>query len=420
MHFRTTLCALASLTVIIFTAAASYAQTTSPASGDSGKHADTMKSRYTIVPVPKGDTAKAPGGLSLQTIHMTPIYAAPTEDNAAIDSVQQFKGARNLPDSAHYPGEKHLRNIRQLTFDGENTNAKVSPDGKYIVFQARSSKPGKCDQIFMMTLDGKRVRRISQGYGATAAPCFFSSGNKILYASTHAQFLGQCPPQPDSAKGYVWPLISAYDLYIADTNGTPISRLTTNNFYDAEPTMSLKSDRIVFTSTRGGDIDLWSVRLDGSDARQLTHENGYDGNAALSPDGSKIAFCASRPTGDALTQYRTMLQQGLFVPDNLEIYVMNADGSDQKQLTHLGGLYLAPAWTPDGKHLIFSSDHLDPTGKNFDLFTIDKDASHLDRITYGGGFNGFPAFSHDGKHLIFSSNRNGSLHSNIFIADWEQ
>ncbi|HWF45317.1 MAG TPA: hypothetical protein VG537_11805 [Candidatus Kapabacteria bacterium] len=403
---------MAILAVIVFTAAASYAQTTSPAS------ADTSKSHYTLMPVPKGDTAKAPGGFSLQTIHMTPIYAAPTEDNAAVDSVQQFKGARNIPDSSHYSGEKHLRNIRQLTFDGENTNARFSPDGESIVFQARGSKPGKCDQIFMMTLDGKRIRRISQGYGATAAPCFFPSGNKILYASTHAQFLGKCPPQPDSAKGYVWPLFSAYDLYIADTNGIPISRLTTNDFYDADPAMSLKSERIVFTSTRGGDVDLWSETLDGSDIRQLTHENGYDGNATLSPDGSKIALCASRPTGDALAQYRSMLQQGLFSPDHLEIYVMNADGSDQTQVTHLGGMNLSPCWTPDGNHLIFSSNHLDPNGRNFDLFTIDKNGSHLERITYGGGYNGFPAFSSDGKHLIFSSARNASLGTNIFIADW--
>jgi TolB protein len=366
------------------------------------------------------DTTKKPG-FTLKTISMTPVYVLSMNDNAMIDTAKQFHAAEPLIDSCYYPGEKHLSNIRQLTFEGENAEAYLSPDDKYITFQARGKYPNTCDQIYMMPITGGRAKRISSGVGRTTCSYFLPGGDKILFSSTLGMYNGACPPEPDMSQGYVWPIYRGYDIYVSDTNGKLVSRLTDDTlYYDAESTISPKDDRIVFTSTRSGNIDLFSMKLDGTDVKQLTHEEGYNGGAWYSPDGSEIVYRASRPMGDELTEFRDLLKKGLVKPHSLEIYVMNADGSNQRKVTNLSGASFAPYFMPDGKHIIFSSNYLNPTGPNFDLFMINKDGTGLERITYGGGFNSFPMFTKDGKKLVFCSNRNGSRphETNIFVADW--
>ena len=387
---------------VFFFPIVTFAQATAPTQ----KPADTTKPNY-----------------SLTTLRMSPLFVFSMWDNAKVDSAKQFAGIRPLPDSFHYAGEKHLSNIRQLTFEGENAEAYLSPDDKYLCFQAHGTKPETCDQIYMMPLDGSRIRRISQGFGRTTCSYFYPSGDTILFASTHAVYGGACPPPADMSHGYVWPLYRGYDIYLADTTGKPIGRLTNDtSYYDAEATISPKGDRIVFTSTRSGDIDLYSMKLDGTDVKQLTDETGYDGGAFFSPDGKEIVYRASRPQGDELKEYKELLKQGLVKPHQLEIYVMNADGSNKRQVTHLDAASFAPFFLPDGRHIIFASNYKDPKGREFNLFMIKKDGTGLEQITYGGGFNSFPMFTRDGKHLVFCSNRNASHphNTNIFITDWVQ
>ncbi len=374
---------------------------------------------------PTPDTAKrtvmGTATYELHTLKMEPINVLTHEDNAGIDLGRQFPGARPMPDSCHYIGEKHLQNTMQLTFEGENAEAYLSPDDKSITFQGHGTKPNTCDLIFTMTLDGKNVRRISTAKGHTTCSYYYPSGDTILYASTHEQYGGACPPSPDMSHGYVWPLYGGYDIYLADKMGNQIGRLTKNDsYYDAEATISPMGDRIVFTSTRSGDIDLYSMKLDGTDVKQLTNELGYDGGAFYSPDGKEIVYRASRPEGADLKEYQDLLKQGLVKPSNLEIWVMNADGSNKRQVTHLGAASFAPYFHPDGKRIIFSSNYMDKKRRTFDLFMINKDGSHLERITTDGQFNSFPMFTKDGKHLVFCSNRNGAHphNTNIFVADW--
>lgn len=99
---------------------------------------------------------------------------------------------------------------------------------------------------------------------------------------------------------------------------------------------------------------------------------------------------------------------------------MDADGSNKRQVTHLGGANFAPYWHPSGKKILFSSNHLDPDGREFDLFMINVDGTGLERLTYTEGFDGFPVFSPDGRYLVFGSNRNngGTRDTNIFITEW--
>jgi Tol biopolymer transport system component len=321
------------------------------------------------------------------------------------------------PDLA-LPQERHLRNVRQLTFGGENAEAYFSFDGARLIFQ--STRDGRrCDQEYVMGADGSAPHMVSTGQGRVTCGYFFPGDRTILYASTH-RTSEACPPEPDRSKGYVWPLYD-YQLYTAAAAGGAVTPLApAPGSYNAEATIS-KDGWIVFTSTRDGDLDLYKMRLDGSELTRLTSTPGYDGGAFFSADGKRIVYRASRPRDEReLAEYRALLAQRLVRPTQLEIWVMNADGSGQRQVTSLSAASFAPFFHPDGRRIIFASNYGDPRGRNFDLYLVNDDGTGLERITWNETFDGFPMFSPDGKKLVFASNRNGSRpgETNVFIADW--
>ncbi len=330
-----------------------------------------------------------------------------------------------LPDQAT-PQEKHLRNVHQLTFGGQNAEAYFSADGKKLIFQS-SHGDVKCDQIFVMNIDGSDQHLVSTGKGRTTCSFFYPDGKKILYASTHLAS-PECPPRPDFSKGYVWAVYSGYDMFTANPDGSHLKQLTNTPGYDAEATISLDGKKITFTSMRNGDLDIYSMDANGTHVKQLTHELGYDGGPTFSPDGKWIVYRAYHPqTEKEISDYKELLKQNLIRPTSLEIRTMRADGSEKKQITNLGAASFGPAYTADGKRIIFSSNY-DPdthaTGGmgNFELWLINPDGTGLERVTYSDGFDGFPMFSPDGKKLVWASNRNAKAphETNIFIADWVQ
>ncbi|MBK9412836.1 MAG: PD40 domain-containing protein [Bacteroidetes bacterium] len=325
--------------------------------------------------------------------------------------------------TVHFPDEKHLTNIRQLTFGGDNAEAYFSFDSKSIVFQMTNPDfNAPCDQIFASTLQKFNPKMVSTGMGRTTCSYFLPGDSLMLYASTH---LGSkdCPPKPAPRADhkYVWPLYSTFDIFVADKNGKVVNQLTKDDGYDAEATVSPKGDLIVFTSTRSGDLELYTMNIDGSNVKQVTKELGYDGGAFFSPDGKKLIFRASRPkTEEDVKTYKDLLAQGLVMPTNMELYTCNIDGSDLKQVTNLGSANWAPFFTPDGKKVIFSSNHKQK-GYHFNLWMCKLDGSELEQISFDPTFDAFPVFSPDGKHLIFSSNRNngGGHDTNLFYAEWK-
>lgn len=329
--------------------------------------------------------------------------------------------------TVHYDQEKHLRNVKQLTFGGDNAEAYWSFDNTKLVFQSNNPAWGlQCDQIFVTSLNDDlkkgKPKMISTGKGRTTCSYFLPGDKTIVFASTH---LGgnECPKEPERVPGgkYLWPIYDTYDIFVADLNGKIIKQLTQERGYDAEATVSPKGDKIVFTSTRNGDLDLYTMNIDGSDVKQITNDLGYDGGAFFSPDGSKIVFRASRPkTEEQKKEYLDYLKQGLVAPTEMEIFTCNADGSDLKQITYLGKANWAPFYHPSGKKILFSSNHKGSRGFQFNIFMINEDGSGLEQITYDGVFDSFPMFSYDGKKLVFSSNRNngGTRNTNLFVADW--
>ena len=315
--------------------------------------------------------------------------------------------------------EGHLRNIRQLTFSGENAEAYFSADGTKLIYQSRAQGEG-CDQIYTLELASGETRLVSTGMGRTTCSYYYPGGDRILYATTH-HWDPSCPPSPDMSQGYVWALYPSFDIFSADPDGSNMVQLTHSWGYDAEATFSPVEDLVVFTSMRDGDLEIYTMRGDGSDVRRLTDNVGYDGGPFFSADGKKIVYRAGYPeTEEGIADYKRLLAQGLIRPSALEIYVMDADGSNKVRVTDNGMANFGPFFHPSGEKILFSSNLGDPAGREFDIFMINVNGTGLEQVTYTGGFDGFPMFSPDGKYLVFGSNRNESHpgNTNVFIAEW--
>lgn len=323
--------------------------------------------------------------------------------------------------------EGHLANVQQLTAGGKNAEAYFSFDGDKLIFQSTKDPARKtlgfCYQMYVMDLDGTNMRRVSTGLGGTTCGYFFPGGRRVLFSSTH-RVDHNCPPRPKRSERYRWAL-NDYDIYSVHIDGKDIQRLTATPGYDAEATVSPDGRTIVFTSVRDGDIDLYRMNIDGTHVKRLTHEVGYDGGAFFSPDSKRIVYRASHPkTEDELRGYQELLALNLVEPSNLEIFVMNADGSEKRQVTANGASNFAPYFHPDGKRIIFSSNISSrKNGKgrpSFHLYMINEDGTELMQLTFEGHFNSFPIFSPDGTKLVWASDRNATEphEFNVFLADW--
>jgi TolB protein len=326
-------------------------------------------------------------------------------------------GQKTEGQSLALPKEKHLTNIRQLTFEGKNAEAYFSFDGQKLIFQA-TRNGFQCDQIYMMNADGSNLKLVSTGKGQTTCAYFFPDGKQILYSSTHL-LRSECPPSAPRGKRFIWPL-HPYEIFSANIDGSNLKQLTFTGDYTAEATVS-KDGNIVFTSLREGDLDIYSMNLDGSGLKRLTHQKGYDGGPFFSADGKRIVYRAYHPKEEEeLREYEENLTNRQIVGGRLELFTMKSDGSDQRQITNNGASNFCPFFHPNGRQIIFSSNLLQPEGRSFNLFLVNVDGTGLEQTTFHPGFDSFPMFSPDGKRLVFVSNRNAKQPGefNVFLADW--
>ena len=332
--------------------------------------------------------------------------------------------------------ERHLTNIRQLTFGRKNAEAYFSFSGSKLIFQstnnwmkdtfAAASQPADqplgCYQMYIMDLESEKIRMVSPGVGTTTCGYFFPGDRRVLYSSTHLRG-PNCPPQPKRDGAYRWAL-DDYDLFSVRIDGLDPQRLTNTPGYDAEATVSPNGKTIVWTSVRDGDLDIYAMDLDGTHPRRLTQEIGYDGGPFFSPDSKRIVYRAQHPSNqEELDHYKALLAQNLVEPGRLELFIMNADGSNKQQVTSNGASNFSPYFHPDGHRLIFSSnvDTRNEGGRpEFHLYLVNEDGSGLERLTFDGKFNSFPMFSPDGKRLVWASDRQAKEPGefNVFLADW--
>lgn len=321
--------------------------------------------------------------------------------------------------------ERHLQNLRQLTFGGLNAEAYFSPDGARLIFQ--SSRDGRqCDQIYTMDLEGNDVRMVSTGKGATTCSFFFPDGRRFIYSSTHLAG-PECPSRPDMSRGYAWGLHPTYHIFAADPDRGTLTQLTHEGAYNAEGALSPDGKKIVFTSHRNGDLDLYLMDSNGTNVRRLTDEYGYDGGPFFSWDGRYIVYRAFHPRTDAERQeYAANLAGNVFRPSWLELFFMHADGTGKRQVTDLHAASFAPFMHPNDRQIIFGSNLHDQTGRTFALYLVNLDGTGLERVTYEGAFSSFPMFSPDGRLLVFVSSRGSPREKdpraprefNVFLADW--
>lgn len=335
-------------------------------------------------------------------------------------SAQPPRSAEEPKKMLHDPREVRFADVKQMTFKGENAEAYWAPDGEQLILQARFGSY-ECDQIF--TLDPKKpgeLNLVSTGKGRTTCAYFsYPTGDRIIYSSTHLADEA-CPPTPDFSRGYVWPIYPSFEIFTANPDGSDLVQVTKNDVYDAEATVCQKDGSVIFTSTRDGDLDLYRMDFDGSNVKRLTSTPGYDGGAFFSTDCKQIVWRASRPEGDALKEYQALLKENLVRPSELEIFVADADGSNARQISNVGGANFAPYLFPNGKRVIFSSNHHSEGGREFDLFAINLDGTDLEQITFTEGFDGFPMFTPDGKGIAFASNRNQAQRgwTDVYVARW--
>jgi Tol biopolymer transport system component len=362
------------------------------------------------------------GAVGAMTSAFTPVYG---EGNAS---------AIRAPSSL--PSERHLANIRQLTFGRQNAEAYFSFDGRKLIFQSTnnwtkdtfaealspSDTPLSCYQMYVLDLDSEKIRMVSTGVGATTCGYFFPGDRRVLFSSTHLKG-PSCPPKPTRDGPYRWAL-DDYDLFSVKIDGQGMQRLTATSGYDAEATIAPDGKTIVWTSLRDGDLDIYAMNLDGTHVRRLTDDIGYDGGPFFSPDSKRIVYRSQHPKApEELEQYKALLGRGLVEPGQLEIMIMDADGSQKRRVTKNGASNFSPFFHPDGSHIIFSSNVQTPGERGrpaFHLYLIRDDGEDLERITQQGQFNSFPMFSPDGKQLVWISDRGakGSGEFNIFLADW--
>ena len=329
----------------------------------------------------------------------------------------------SVPNDALYRDkrESHLTNIRQLTFGGQNAEAYWNSDGTKLIYQTLQ-KEWVDEQIMIMNADGSHKHLVSSGAGRCTCGYFIPGTNDVLYSATAWKDPG-AQPKPDMSKGYVWVVNPNFRIFRSKADGTDARMLLDVDGYSAEATVDPRGKFITFTSTMHGDLEIYRCDLNAKNIKRLTNEVGYDGGPFVSWDGKKIVYRRDKIESEAeLKDYQDLLRQDMVRPGRLEIWVMDSDGKNKRQVTNLNAANFAPFIHPNGRQIIFSSNHGDPKGREFDLFLINIDGTGLKRITYTPEFDSFPMFTRDGKRLVWASNRNATVvgETNIFVADWKE
>jgi len=321
-----------------------------------------------------------------------------------------------------------LSNTRQLIFEGRRSGeGYFSPDGKALIFQSEREPDNPFYQIYLLDLESGDSHRVSPGTGKTTCAFFRPGTDEVLFASTHLDPEAKAKQKAEldfrasgKQRRYSWDYDEHMDIFTARRNGSGIKRLTSTPGYDAEGDYSPNGKLIVFCSLRDAyptnklsaeDLkrletdpswfgEIYLMNADGSDPRRLTHSAGYDGGPFFSPDGQRILW-------------RRFDEKG----ETADVYTMKLDGSGVRRLTDFGAMSWAPYFHPTGEYLIFTANKLGFA--NFELFLVDSIGTREPvRVTFTDGFDGLPVFSPDGKKLCWTSSRTADGKSQLFLADW--
>ena len=321
-----------------------------------------------------------------------------------------------------------LSRVRQLTLEGRRSGeGYFSPDGKNIIFQSEREPGNPFYQIYTMSLESGDVNRVSPGFGKTTCSFFRPGADEVLFATSHLDKESRTKQKAEldfrasgKSRRYSWDYDAHMDIFTTKRDGTNLKRLTSAIGYDAEGGYSPDGKKIVFCSIRDayGKVELtekqktrlkmdasyfaeiYIMNADGTDQKRLTYLPGYDGGPFFSPDGKRVIW-------------RHFTEKG----DTADIYTMKTDGTDIKRLTDFGAMSWAPYFHPCGEYVVFASNKLGFS--NFELYLVDSAGSREPiRVTHTDGFDGLPVFSPDGNSLMWTSNRTENGKSQLFIGKW--
>jgi len=325
--------------------------------------------------------------------------------------------------------DRFMANTRQLTFEGRRSGeCYFSPDDRKLVFMSEREPGNPFFQIYMLDFETGDVTRISTGRGKTTCPFFQAGTGLIEFASTHldSDFARKCREeyerrQQSRKRHGAWDYDEFYDIFVARPDGTILKRLTDRRGYDAEGAYSPDGQMIVFCSMRDAYppeklspqereifekqpeyfAEIYLMNADGSDQRRLTDWPGYDGGPFFTPDGKRVVW-------------RHFSDDGLLA----DVYTIKLDGSDRRRLTDFKSMSWAPYFHPSGEYCIFVSNKFGFS--NFELFLVDALGRREPlRVTQTEGFDGLPTFSFDGRRICWTSNNTDTDMSQLFIADWD-
>ena len=299
---------------------------------------------------------------------------------------------------------RHLRNVRQVTTGFARAGeGYFRPDGQAVIFQASESAEGDY-QIYTLDLaPGSKPTMVSTGRGKCTCSYYHPDGKSILFASTHLDANASAKkkgPAYSRTERYRWDFDAAMDIFRAAPDGTNLVRLTDAPGYDAEGSYSPDGTRIIFTSFRDGDGEIYIMDADGKNPRRITRSKGYDGGPFFSPDGKKIIYRSDRKQNDLL-----------------QVYLNNPEGTAERALTSNDAVNWGPFFHADSRHIVYSTSlhgH-----QNYEIYLLDTETGRQDRVTYRDGFDALPVFNGDGSKLLWTSKgRAADKTSQLFIADF--
>ncbi len=320
-----------------------------------------------------------------------------------------------------------MNNVRQLIYEGKRSGeGYFAPDGKALIFQSEREAGNPFFQIYLLDLENGDSHRVSTGKGKTTCAFIRSINDEVLFGSTHLDPNVALRQQEEidlrasgKARRYAWDYDVHMDIFSASRSGKNLQRLTTTYGYDAEAAYSPDGSKIVFCSLRSAYAEglsddnkkraemepsyfgeIYIMDADGSNQHRLTNWAGYDGGPFFSPDGKRIVW-------------RHFQENGAVA----DVYTMKIDGSDVQRVTDFSAMSWAPYFHPSGKYILFASNKLGFA--NFEVYMVDATGKKEPvRITHTDGFDGLPVFSPDGNKLTWTTNRTGDKKSQIYMADW--
>lgn len=307
-----------------------------------------------------------------------------------VASVVLAAGEQKLPAKRLHPNELPTWKVPNLGIGGE---AYYAPDSYHAIAQvqdplATKPEPGSRAKFgsltYTFTDQGTEIRRINDR-GQDACSYYFPDMKHLVWTSTrdNPQLpVGSWDDEPDYPKGA--------ELYVSDLDGGNVRRLSHNEYYDAEVTVSPDGEWILFGRQIDGKMDLWRMRPDGSDEQQITHTDEWqEGGAAYLPDSRTILYRAWKRA-----------DYGKVQPLPMTLFTIGHDGKSLRQLTHDDAMNWAPFPAPDGRHYVYV--RIVGEEGNREIFLGDLEGGEPVRLTWNEGFDGFPSISPDGSKMLFT------------------